>query len=248
IRRIFVGGLSSDTDEDDMKEFFEVFGPVEEVQLMYDKHTNRHRGFGFVTFEKVGPAAKVCSIQFHDLKKKRVEVKVAQTKEALAHQADKARAAVSYNQHNYAAGSPAAFNYSPTYPSFFPHYPMAYYGGYGYPSDHHLPSPPFYPSGYNGGPMPFFVRGAGGIPEHSPPLPLSSPDYLSDHFQGLAIISNPFMSPTGSPPHGFPVPPSSYLNGGNVVEGSYSPPTGLSPKDAANGSPVNGYTQVRWYM
>ena len=124
--------------------------------------------------------------------------------------------------------------------------------------------------------MPFFVRGAGGLPEHSPPLPLSSPDYLSDHFQGregerecvriiymymytvryyydtflslgLAIISNPFMSPTGSPPHGFPVPPSSYLNGGNVVEGSYSPPTGLSPKDAANGSPVNGYTQVRWY-
>ena len=79
-------------------------------------------GFGFVTFEKAGPAAKVCSIQFHDLKKKRVrergtlymymyfnvgpslpqvEVKVAQTKEALAHQADKARAAVSYNQHNY---------------------------------------------------------------------------------------------------------------------------------------------------
>ena len=28
VRRIFVGGLSSDTDEEDMKEFFEVFGPV----------------------------------------------------------------------------------------------------------------------------------------------------------------------------------------------------------------------------
>ena len=29
-------------------------------------------GFGFITFEKPGPAAKVCGIQFHDLKKKRV--------------------------------------------------------------------------------------------------------------------------------------------------------------------------------
>lgn len=74
-------------------------------------------GFGFVTFTKPGPANKVCSIQFHDLKNKKVkyitslsfisislsfslfqvEVKVAQTKEALAQQADKARAAV-YSQ------------------------------------------------------------------------------------------------------------------------------------------------------
>ena len=66
-------------------------------------------------------------------------------------------------------------------------YSLAYYGGYaGYPSDHHLASPPFYPPGYNGGPLPgpFFMRGATGLPEHSPPLPLNSPDYLSEHFQG----------------------------------------------------------------
>ena len=124
------------------------------------------------------------------------------------------------------------------------------------------------------------MRGATGLPEHSPPLPLNSPDYLSDHFQGegereterkretereretkgervhvhilfsplslgLAIIGNPFVSPTGSPPHGFPVPPSTYSNGGGVAEGSYSPPTGLSSKDSITGSPVNGYSQVQ---
>jgi RNA-binding protein Musashi len=44
VRRIFIGGLSSDTDEEDMKEFFSKFGKIEEAQLMFDKHTNRHRG------------------------------------------------------------------------------------------------------------------------------------------------------------------------------------------------------------
>ncbi len=43
-------------------------------------------GFGFVTFDSEEPAEKVCSIQYHDIKGKKVEVKVAQTKEALAMQ------------------------------------------------------------------------------------------------------------------------------------------------------------------
>lgn len=33
---------------------------------------NNLLGFGFVTFEKPGPAEKVCSIQFHDIKGKKV--------------------------------------------------------------------------------------------------------------------------------------------------------------------------------
>ncbi len=39
-----------------------------------------------MTFESEEPAEKVCSIQYHDIKGKKVEVKVAQTKEALAMQ------------------------------------------------------------------------------------------------------------------------------------------------------------------
>lgn len=57
---------------------------------------------------------------------------------------------------------------------------------------------------------------------------------------GMAIMSNPYVSPTGSPPHGFPMP--HFINGGGGAEGSYSPPTGVSPKDRS--SPINGYTQV----
>lgn len=55
-------------------------------------------GFGFVTFEHEEPAEKVCSIQYHDIKGKKVEVKVAQTKEALAMQQGRGRM---LNQRNY---------------------------------------------------------------------------------------------------------------------------------------------------
>ena len=48
-------------------------------------------GFGFVTFEDEEPAEKVCSIQYHDIKGKKVEVKVAQTKEAIAMQQGRGR-------------------------------------------------------------------------------------------------------------------------------------------------------------
>jgi RNA-binding protein Musashi len=83
VKRIFVGGLSSETTEEDMRDYFEMFGEVTEVQLMFDRNTNRHRGFGFVSFEDEEPADKVCSIQFHDIRGKKVEVKVAQTKEEM---------------------------------------------------------------------------------------------------------------------------------------------------------------------
>ena len=54
-------------------------------------------------------------------------------------------------------------------------------------------------------------------------------------------------SPTGSPPHGFPLTPSSYASGGNDAIGStYSTSNGLSPKGGSspNNSPINCYTQV----
>ena len=62
-------------------------------------------GFGFVTFEDEEPAEKVCSIQYHDIKGKKVEVKVAQTKEALAMQQGRGRL---IQQRNYSEVSNSA--------------------------------------------------------------------------------------------------------------------------------------------
>ena len=48
MKNIFVGNLSFNTNEDELRQIFEPFGQVDRVSIMTDRDTGRSRGFGFV--------------------------------------------------------------------------------------------------------------------------------------------------------------------------------------------------------
>ena len=58
-RKIFVGGLSWGTTEDDLKEYFSRYGGILDCVLKVDASTGRSRGFGFVLFEDAATVDEV---------------------------------------------------------------------------------------------------------------------------------------------------------------------------------------------
>jgi len=49
--KIYVGNLSFDASESELKGLFEGYGAVDSAKIIVDQFTNRSRGFGFVEME-----------------------------------------------------------------------------------------------------------------------------------------------------------------------------------------------------
>ncbi|KDO54113.1 hypothetical protein CISIN_1g035855mg [Citrus sinensis] len=81
-KKIFVGGLPPTLTEDGFRQYFEAYGHVTDVVIMYDQNTQRPRGFGFISFDTEDAVDRVLQKTFHDLNGKQVEVKRALPKDA----------------------------------------------------------------------------------------------------------------------------------------------------------------------
>ena len=57
-KKLYVGGISYNTTEDALKEYFSGAGAVTSVNIITDKFTGRSKGFGFIEFATDDEAAK----------------------------------------------------------------------------------------------------------------------------------------------------------------------------------------------
>ncbi|XP_052471058.1 heterogeneous nuclear ribonucleoprotein A0 [Carassius gibelio] len=83
VKKIFVGGLRDDIDDEHLQEYFSQFGTLEKAQVITDKDTGKKRGFGFVYFEDNDSADKAVVMKFHVISGHKVEVKKALSKQEM---------------------------------------------------------------------------------------------------------------------------------------------------------------------
>ncbi|GMV42497.1 MAG: hypothetical protein AMXMBFR64_42130 [Myxococcales bacterium] len=60
-KKLFVGGLSWNTDDDGLRQAFDQYGDVTDAKVIKDRDTGRSRGFGFVTFANATDSQKAMS-------------------------------------------------------------------------------------------------------------------------------------------------------------------------------------------
>lgn len=83
--KLFVGSLSFDTTENDLRDAFAAHGTVTDTNLIMDRMTNRSRGFAFVTMSTDEEAQKAIeALNGKDMKGRALTVSVAKPREERA--------------------------------------------------------------------------------------------------------------------------------------------------------------------
>lgn len=78
---IFVGNISRNATEDDIREAFSAFGKVDTVSILKDKFSGESRGFGFVEMSSKSEAeAAIAGLNGKDLKGRALTVNEARPK------------------------------------------------------------------------------------------------------------------------------------------------------------------------
>ncbi|HJX34226.1 MAG TPA: RNA-binding protein [Desulfatiglandales bacterium] len=75
---IYVGNLSFEVTEEDLKEAFSAFGQVESVKIIKDNYSGRSKGFGFVEMPGKGEGqSAIEGLQGKDIKGRAINVNEA---------------------------------------------------------------------------------------------------------------------------------------------------------------------------
>jgi RNA recognition motif-containing protein len=75
---IYVGNLSTDVTEEELREEFKPFGEITSINIIKDKYTGRSRGFGFVEMSsKSEGEAAIAGLKGKTLKDRTLDVNEA---------------------------------------------------------------------------------------------------------------------------------------------------------------------------
>jgi heterogeneous nuclear ribonucleoprotein A1/A3 len=80
-KKVFVGGLSWNTDNASLRDAFATFGEVVEATVVMDRDTQRSRGFGFVTYSDATAAQNaIAGMDGRELDGRSIRVNAAEDK------------------------------------------------------------------------------------------------------------------------------------------------------------------------
>ncbi len=80
-KKLYVGNLSFNTTEDEVRALFEAHGSVESVAWITDRDTGRFRGFCFVEMDDAGATAAISALDGQDFQGRDLRVNEARPRE-----------------------------------------------------------------------------------------------------------------------------------------------------------------------
>ena len=84
MRKVYLGGLSHQIGERELREHFKQFGAITRVSIIAHKDTGKRRGFGFIEFGQLESVERVVSEKFHSVIGRQIEAKKAIAKVELS--------------------------------------------------------------------------------------------------------------------------------------------------------------------
>lgn len=80
MKKIYVGNLSYETNEQDLEGLFKEFGEISSVNLIKDFETGRSKGFAFIEFSSSAQAQAALAVDGKQFKERTIKVNMAREK------------------------------------------------------------------------------------------------------------------------------------------------------------------------
>lgn len=81
MKKLYVGNLPFDTDEEQVRELFSTYGDVKSVDMINDRETGRFRGFCFVAMDNSEADAAIAALNGYSMNGRPLKVNEAKPRE-----------------------------------------------------------------------------------------------------------------------------------------------------------------------